>query len=110
MKIIRSYSRKVQVKQYEPVEVFCAAEMECKEEESVGIARKLSQFCYDEVERDLGLREDKEAMCESCGGIVIYSEEDLEVKGGLCPRCRTDQFFKAKDNLGPSRAKQVMKT
>ena len=41
IKISRSFSKKVQIAQFEPIESFCAAEMECEESEAGEIARKL---------------------------------------------------------------------
>lgn len=58
MKIVisRSFSKKVQLKQFEPIESFCAAEVELPvaEEKSMSTwAERLDEFCRIEVEKTL---------------------------------------------------------
>ena len=52
--ISRSFSRKVQVKQYEPVEFFCAAKAEVETIEDIkATSQLLSAFVKDEVEKSI---------------------------------------------------------
>ncbi|KKL48014.1 hypothetical protein LCGC14_2329790 [marine sediment metagenome] len=49
IEISRSFSRKLQVKQYEPAEFFCSAKQECDEKDVVDVSAKLDKICQDEV-------------------------------------------------------------
>ena len=54
MKITRSFSKKIQLKQYEPIEFFCGAESEVEKIEDIELtSRMLDKFCQDEVEKSL---------------------------------------------------------
>ena len=57
IEISRSFSRKLQVKQYEPIEMFCSAKMEIENDKVVsgeimiGASEQLDRFCQSEVEK-----------------------------------------------------------
>lgn len=62
LKISRSFSKKIQLRQFEPVDFFCAAETEIevpetdeetRMEKAEIISRQLDRFCQDEVEKSL---------------------------------------------------------
>ena len=53
MKITRSYSRKIQAKQYEPVEWFCSAEMDVPDDKAEQASKKLDAFVQTEVEESI---------------------------------------------------------
>ena len=58
MKITRSFSKKIQLRQFEPIEVFCAAEDEGNEKSKKRleeISKELDEFCRNEVEKTLNL-------------------------------------------------------
>ena len=55
--ITRSFSKKVQIKTYEPIDIFCSAtqsfESFLEPEESKKISEGLFKFCKEEVEKSL---------------------------------------------------------
>lgn len=54
MKIIRSFSKKMQLRQYEPIESFCSIEKEITDLEGLDyVSRELDTLCRSEVERTL---------------------------------------------------------
>jgi hypothetical protein len=54
MKITRSFSKKIQLRQYEPIEFFCAVEHEVPDVNDMQeTSRFLDEFCQEEVEKSL---------------------------------------------------------
>ena len=55
--ITRSFSKKVQAKQYEPIESFCSVSQTFEslptDDELEGVARQLDDFCIKEVEHTI---------------------------------------------------------
>lgn len=49
IEISRSFSRKVQIKQFEPVEVFCSAKAEVDPKNAEEASKRLFSFCKSEV-------------------------------------------------------------
>lgn len=52
-KIVRGYNRTIQVKQYEPINVFCSRELEVPLSQEFTTSKKLFELCVEDVERDL---------------------------------------------------------
>jgi len=53
VEVSRSFSRKVQIAQYEPIEFFSARKVECAIEEAGEWGKRLVAECVAEVERDI---------------------------------------------------------
>ena len=53
IEVARSFSQKVQVKQYEPIEFFCSVKAEVPLEELESISDTLDVFCQAEVEKSV---------------------------------------------------------
>ncbi len=51
--ITRSFAKKVQLKQYEPIDVFCSVQAEVNELDMVNVSETLDAFCKEEVEKSL---------------------------------------------------------
>lgn len=53
MKITRSFSRKIQLKQYEPIDVFCAVEIEVGDKDMQEVSTYADNFCRAEVKKTI---------------------------------------------------------
>jgi hypothetical protein len=53
MKITRQFSKRIQLRQFEPIEVSCKIEEECASEEMETVSSKLSDLCLSEVQKTL---------------------------------------------------------
>ncbi len=53
IKISRSFSKKIQLAQFEPIESFCGAEQEVEDIKAVEVSAQLDYLCRTEVEKTL---------------------------------------------------------
>jgi nucleoid-associated protein YejK len=53
IEVSRSYSKKVQIKQFEPIDAFCAAKAEVDKKDMIKISKELFEFCRNQVEKDI---------------------------------------------------------
>ena len=96
MKITRSFSKKVMLSQFEPIDSFCAVEEETIDENKEKISLELDEFCRKEVEKTIAQYVDRSNICEVCGGIIRYSSEDKKVVKGLCQQCKKTILYSTK--------------
>lgn len=104
IKITRSFSRKIMLAQYEPIESFCSAEEVVDMEQMVQskekyletverVSAELDEICRTEVEKTISEYLDKKNMCSSCKGIIRYKDE-----GKLCEPCKKTAHYQTKNN------------
>lgn len=100
IKITRSFSKKIQLKQFEPIESFCSAESEIeilKDGDSFMLVHETSKildgFCQKEVEKTLAKFNETETICSYCEGISSTEK----VVDGLHPSCKKEAGYKKKD-------------
>ena len=55
MEIARSFSKKIQLHAYEPIDVFCSAKMECEEKDAEKTSAMLDELVRAEVEKTLAI-------------------------------------------------------
>jgi hypothetical protein len=53
IEIARSFSRKVNLGNYQTVDFFCSAKQECEKDEIEGVSNFLNALCIDEVSRSI---------------------------------------------------------
>lgn len=98
--IARSFSKTVQVAQYEPENYFCSAKAVITGEptlaQQANISATLEQFCREEVMKSMRKSEKKNPqVCESCGGT---GNEMNPLVRGLHKNCQTIEHFKTRNN------------
>ena len=53
IEVVRSFSRKVNLGQYESADFFCSRKEECAAEDAARVSQHLFDFCRAEVEKDV---------------------------------------------------------
>lgn len=87
--ITRSYSRTVQIKQYEPANYFASFTAELDEKDKVEeVSVKLDELARQEVMKSA---EKELPRCDSCGGIPRFKTNNF-----VCEDCKKDQAIKIK--------------
>jgi len=78
-KITRSFSRKIQIKEYEPIEAFASYSEEFPSDTTPDVLKRASQFLYDQAEAVLNCK--KEIAAERVGKQTkeIKSDSDLDL-------------------------------
>jgi len=109
IRIQRAFSAKKQIKQYEPVESFCSAEMDIEIDENNETREK--PFAYYSAELDKMVRAEVEKtlndyipLCQRCGG---RGKEQKLNEEGLCPECEKQNQYNIKDYQRPRGKKEV---
>lgn len=93
IEISRSFSRKIQLKQYEPAEFFASRKVECDEKEAEEWGKRLIAECIAEVERDIESYKkvpDPEAASPEAKGFKFPSGPCLfcQKPARYCPKCK----------------------
>jgi hypothetical protein len=97
MKISRSFSRKLNLGNYETLDVYCEAEAEAAETEAPQVSAKLSVFVEEQVMKDIERLDNARRMCVKCGGITIHGGKPLD-KEGHCVNCASQHGYDIRDN------------
>jgi len=106
IEITRSYSRKIQVKEYEPVEFFCSAKMEVDEKDADATSARLTQFVQNEVQKDVS---NLEPVCRFCKGKTVWPSDSDPIVNGYHKKCRERLDWQVKENTkGDSKLKTLI--
>ena len=88
--ITRSFSQKIKTGEYLTADFFASSQQECSEKEVEEVSKKLSQICYDEVQKSIG----KYFLDEKEEANKLWQAKQKELYGAENPQTTYDKGSK----------------
>ncbi len=95
IEIARSYSRKLDIGNYQNIDVFCSAKSEVWENEKEKMSEELYNFCKSEVEKSVAEYLEEKRMA----GLKLWEEKQKELYGSQPPQQAYNEKSQLEDTL-----------
>jgi hypothetical protein len=103
--ITRSFTYKLNIGNFESRDFFCSQSAEVPLGEAEKTSEALYKFCKEQVIKSVNEYTlwrksliEQQAICERCGGRIIYSSSGQKIINGLCERCAFEYKMQLREN------------